>query len=63
MPFDLGVDSRSAAGRLNTSLIDRQMDRRLVVRGRHQDAPRRRDFEAEHGRRIEVGEEDQASYC
>ena len=40
-------------------LEDVEMNRRLVVRRRHEDAARRRDPQPEHGRRIEVGEEDQ----
>ena len=40
-------------------LEDLEPDRRLVVRGRHEDAARRRDLEAEHRRRVEIGEEDQ----
>ena len=39
--------------------VDLQVDRRLVVRRRHEDGLVRRDLDAEHGRRVEIGEEHQ----
>ena len=47
-------------GRLAEDILeDLQANRRLVVRGRHEDAARGRDLEAEHRGRVEVGEEDE----
>jgi hypothetical protein len=40
-------------------LVDPEMNRRLIVRGRHEDRLVRRDAGAEHGRRIQVREKDQ----
>jgi hypothetical protein len=39
--------------------VDVEVNRGLVVRGRHEQAARRRDPQPKHGRRIEIGEEDQ----
>ena len=56
----LALGQVAQRGRLAEDVLeDLEPDRRLVVRGRHQDAALRRDLEAEHGRRVEIGEEDQ----
>ena len=57
-PLDFGVVG-DAGRRAEQLLVDAQVDRRLVVRGGHEDGLVRRDPDAEHGRRVQVGEEDQ----
>ena len=57
-PLDVGVvgDGLRLAEQV---LVEPQLDRRLVVRGRHEDAARRVDLQAQRGRRVQVREEDQ----
>ena len=56
----LAVGQVAQGGRLREDVLeDLQANRRLVVRGRHEDAARGRDLEAEHGRRVEIREEDE----
>ena len=54
----LGVEGHGG-GRAEQLAVDPEVDGRLVVRRRHEDAARRIDAEPEHGRRVQIGEEDQ----
>jgi hypothetical protein len=56
--LDLGV-VRDAGRRAEHLLVDVQMNRGFVVGGRHQDRLVRRDSDAKHRRRVQIGEEDQ----